>query len=109
MRAYSTGQDYAVCISKSEKNCGIKYTNPPVDSSKARSVGAAFQVGCSSGGNSGGSQDSGCGEGCLTVSTGSSAPDNDWLTIAGVNSQMLTDAYIYSFVKYSSSFLHSLV
>ena len=83
VNAYSINQDYSICIARSAKNCGIKYTNPPVDGSKARSVGAATQNGCRAGSTSSGSPDSGCGEDCLKVSGSTAATDSDWLTIAG--------------------------
>ena len=28
VNAYSINQDYSICIARSAKNCGIKYTNP---------------------------------------------------------------------------------
>ena len=95
LNGYSASQDYAICIAKSAKNCGIKYTNPPVDGSKARSVGKASQNGCSSGAGGGGSPDSGCGEDCLNVNGITS--DSDWLTIAGgqLADGDLTDATSY--------------
>ena len=102
VNAYSTNQDYSICIARSAKNCGIKYTNPPVDGSKARSVGAATQNGCRAGSTSSGSPDSGCGEDCLKVSGSTAAPtDSDWLTIAG---GQLADADLADASSYKAFF-----
>ena len=84
IRAYSPNQDYAICIARKAKHCGIRYTNPPEESNKIRSIGLAFQSGCSNGAfGVSGSQDSGCGEDCLGGSAGLPGADRDWITIAG--------------------------
>ena len=101
VNAYSINQDYSICIARSAKNCGIKYTNPPVDGSKARSVGAATQNGCRAGSTSSGSPDSGCGEDCLKVSGSTAATDSDWLTIAG---GQLADADLADASSYKAFF-----
>ena len=103
VRAYATNQDYAICIARSDKNCGIKYTNPPLDTSRARSVGAAFQQGCSAGGSYGGTQDSGCGEDCMRagIGEGVAGGDSDWLTIAG---GQLADADLTAASSYKAFF-----